>query len=387
MRLSFGAIVLSVLLLVGCGGCPAPVRKTAFIVLFDVSGSTQGTMRQRYFDDFQKVLDSCTGGDMLICDILTENTVATATFPIRETFPVYDSLLDNPLTYKKKNQRLRTLILEKARKILFTPTSRESDLLSGPLLIDKVCHGTMTQGCANKKAIIFTDGVQQTKACDFLKEHLDENRTAQLIQQERDKGHVPNLQGVDVWMAGAGAVNLERFKLDQIQNFWLSYFKVCNATFPAERYNTTLMNFGISQAGTVGSGTLVPPDANASQRAIPPSGPASNGRDNIADIASFNAGPNANPKALDTAALKSGDTGPKLIGYLVATSNGRKATLYYSDEAGVKKIIRFNNDLDMVPLAAGRYQVEVKSETGKIITRERNIIVGEGETSIIGPDN
>src|SRR5207245_10912836 len=78
----------------GCKGKEKP-PKTEF-VLFDLSASTATPeVRARYVADFERLLASVKGGDILVVDRLNSNTLAQSTFPANDTFKTMNHWLEN----------------------------------------------------------------------------------------------------------------------------------------------------------------------------------------------------------------------------------------------------------------------------------------------------
>jgi|YNPNPStandDraft_1061719.scaffolds.fasta_scaffold40250_2 hypothetical protein len=228
-------------------GCSQKAPSWVVFVLFDISGSTSAPeIRQRYFRDFQKILEAMQGGGLLMCDVITENTLATSN-PIEAFFPAYNPLIDNPLSHKKKLQKITEQMLVEAKKlILETPPAPMTDLMNSFQLASKIFNGERCKGAGGKALVVFSDMIEQSRNYDFQKLRLTEERTQQIIETERRDGRLPNLSGVKVWVSGATAAKkggVSPKKIYQIQNFWLHYFQACGADLTSERYATTLINF------------------------------------------------------------------------------------------------------------------------------------------------
>ena len=235
-------------------GCSAPKGSKApscvIFVLFDISGSTATPeIRKRYFDDFQKILAEVRGGELLVGDVITENTLATLSYPINESFPAYNRFVDNPLTHKRKMQKAIETAKEKAKKLILEhPPAPMTDLLNAFQAADKVFNGERCKDARHKILVVFSDMIEQSRRYDFTGEELTDKRIQEIIQKLRDEkpSQLPNLKGVKVWVAGATAAvkgGLSAQKIYEIENFWLRYFQACGANLTRERYSTTLINF------------------------------------------------------------------------------------------------------------------------------------------------
>lgn len=253
LRILFATVAFSITslgwLMTGCSaprGGKAP--SCAIFVLFDISGSTADPkIRQRYFDDFQKILAEVRGDELLMGDVITENTLATLSYPINESFPAYDRFVDNPLTHKRKMQKAIEIAKEKAKKlILGHPPAPRTDLLNAFQAADKVFNGERCKASPHKILVVFSDMIEQSRHYDFTREKLTQNRIQEIINTLKKDNQLPNLKGVKVWVAGATAAvkgGLSPQKIYEIENFWLRYFEACGADLTKDRYSTTLINF------------------------------------------------------------------------------------------------------------------------------------------------
>ena len=60
---------------------------------------------------------------------------------------------------------------------------------------------------------------------------------------ERKSGRIPDLKGVQVWVAGAGGSTPEQYL--RIQDFWIRYFQAAGADLRVNRYGAGLMDFSL----------------------------------------------------------------------------------------------------------------------------------------------
>ena len=235
-------------LMIGCSTQKDVKASSCVIfVMFDISGSTADPrIRQQYFDDFQKILAEMRGGEVLIGDLITENTLATLRFRIDVSFPAYDALKENRYTHKRKMQKAVDSAKKMVEKLIFEyPPAPETDLLNAFQAADKVFNGEKYKSSTHKILVVFSDMIE-TKRYNFLKEELTQDRIREIINTLRKKNELPNLKGVKVWVAGATAAvrgGLSLQKIYQIENFWLRYFEECGADLTKERYSVTLINF------------------------------------------------------------------------------------------------------------------------------------------------
>ena len=257
--LSLAAVLVLSLPLVGCGkrSSPPPPRRaakpqvadgapqTVVFVLFDLSGSTSAKpIRDRYERDFAKIVEQLKGGELVMGDVITENTLATASYPINQSFPRYDPWTTNRMKHKRTMEKAVATVAEQAKKVIHdTKAAPRTDLMNAFELAAKVFNGEQAGGAANKALVVFSDMVEQSRRYDFTGVPLDKKQANALIEKERAAGRLPKLEGAKVWVAGASAKGLASGKFHEIQAFWLAYFTACGAELTSERYAATLINF------------------------------------------------------------------------------------------------------------------------------------------------
>jgi len=217
--------------------------KTVF-VLFDLSESTaQSSIRQEYLEGFMKIVDIrevrndlkesfLQPGDVLVADIISDNSVSGSTFPILKEFQKYSFWRDNYLMFKKRLRTEKEEQAAKAEKILFNPERKVmyTDILSSLRIAERVFKRFKRD---ENILVIFSDMKEESKEYDFSRERLTDSRIDEIIRKERVKG-LPELKGVQVYVAGANADNRGQFR--NIQKFWIKYFKACGGILEEKNY-------------------------------------------------------------------------------------------------------------------------------------------------------
>jgi hypothetical protein len=79
---------------------------------------------------------------------------------------------------------------------------------------------------------------EESAEYNFARERLTDKRIEEIIRKERNKG-LPDLKGVKVYVAGARADDRRHFQ--NIQRFWMSYFKTCGAILEESNYGRGFM--------------------------------------------------------------------------------------------------------------------------------------------------
>lgn len=229
---------------------PAPPKRAIVFCLFDISGSTSSpAVRQRYMAEFEKLLGALEGGDAVMGDLITANSLATATYPINAELPIKGAL-DNPLSYQRSVEEAIERARAQAEKFILNGQPAEaSDLLSALYLAEKVLTGEAHAHRPIKALVIFSDMIQQHGDYDFTGIDLTDERIKQIIADEQNaQGGLPDLSGVRIWVVGAGAApegGLKPARLRQIEDFWRQYFAACGADLPSSHYGAALLNFSL----------------------------------------------------------------------------------------------------------------------------------------------
>jgi len=230
-------------------GCFDSKINSVVFVLFDASISTNDrAVREHYFEDFQKLLNNLHGQTQLVGDVITGNTMATATFPLDATITGFDQLTENLLTYKERQNAANKDIINTVKKIIDTAYSQSTDLLNSFQLAGKVFEEDRFKSAPNKILVVFSDMIEDSENYRFEKDNLNNQRINAIIKKEKDEGGLPELTGVKVYVVGATA-NSSSFsqvkpgQIYAIERFWMKYFADCGANITDSRYATRLLNF------------------------------------------------------------------------------------------------------------------------------------------------
>lgn len=235
-------IILFFVLMTIISGCGSKkVKEDVLVVLFDTSGSTQG-VRGRYLDDFKEALSIYKDDPnkiLIYGDVITENTLATASYPIKQTVEEDKGWLGNPL----KRESSKKLVVTQVKKAL-EQVSAKSDIMTGFQLAEKIFAGH--RNARDKRLIIFSDMIEQSSRYQFDVDKLDSNSINDIIAREKEDNRLPELNGVKIWVVGFAAAKkggLSSGKVQQIQDFWMCYEKATGAEADASRCAARLINF------------------------------------------------------------------------------------------------------------------------------------------------
>jgi len=241
----FAALVLSSML-IGCGNQGV---RTVIVPLVDSTAST-GSAHDRYAAGLERILQACRGGEHIVGDTITADSLATQSCRLDVSIPAYDPLQDTALTFGMKKRAALSQARQEMKKLLAERRpERGTDLLNAFSLAAKVFQADENRGAHEKALVVFSDMLEQTRTCDFASLQLDDAQIRRIIARERAAGRLPDLRGVEVWVAGAAASSRDGLSSDRIyriQTFWLRYFKSCGANLPPAHYGTTLLDFHLS---------------------------------------------------------------------------------------------------------------------------------------------
>ncbi len=225
-------------------------RPRVVFVLLDFSNSTW-SMRGSYAADFQKILDSLKAGDRLIVDRITANTLAQSTFPVNEELPqygifdqrgnpVYDPVNQKELAGKKKS------IQAKVDRMFSTGAEGQATPIMDATQLAQRVFDTY-RGTGAPVLVIFSDMVEVSDGYSFETQTLTPRNIESIIAKKESAGELPKLNGVKVYVVGAGAgqenSDITSLQWLGIQNFWLSYFAATGADLSKDRYGAALLEF------------------------------------------------------------------------------------------------------------------------------------------------
>jgi len=180
-------------------------------------------------------------GGVIAADIIDDNPVAHSTFPINESFDRYEPMKENKLDYERRIKQQRDTVLKEADAIMRKRAAPATDVIDAMQLAERVFS---TYEGNQKLLVVFSDMIEESRRYNFTTEKLTAARIGQIIANEQDAGRLPDLQGVEVCVVGAGATTsggLPADKLLTIREFWIQYFKAAGANLPKERYGSALL--------------------------------------------------------------------------------------------------------------------------------------------------
>jgi hypothetical protein len=216
-------------LLITCSGCEhkSKATGTAYYFIFDQSiGSV--VVRHRIEDTFSALVNDAEPGDIIAGVGANEDTERNAVAGFIETMPLYAFMTDSEQKYKIElaatKQRLQGHVTA-----LLQIEATGTDLLGGFILAGKFFSNTPARACGRRVLVVFTDGVQQSRDCDFtVTSTLQDNGVNTIIERERQLKRLPDLSTVEVHFVGVKLAVSEQAdmtseKMGLVQDFWTSY--------------------------------------------------------------------------------------------------------------------------------------------------------------------
>ncbi len=229
-----------------CESCEEKKPSKVVFVLFDLSGSTRlEPIRQKYLDDFSKILSNISFSDRIIADFITENPIAQSSFPVNTEFKSFDSFSDNKLIFEKKLENKKEDIKNTISKIVFNLDRiiYTTKILESLQLAERVFKIYKKD---HKVLVLFSDMIEESAIYNFNKANLSKSQRDKIINQIKSLGTLSDLSGVKVYVVGAGAGTYNRMnikKMSAIQDFWIDYFDACGAVLKKELYGGPLIGF------------------------------------------------------------------------------------------------------------------------------------------------
>lgn len=222
------------------------------VVLFDHSESTaKEAIRTRYLNDFKSIIDPDKFGrlgfrDAIYADRITGNSFSNASFKIQAVLDEEALKLapgnDNPTVIsariKKKLPELLKKLGTAAEELLSEKPSNTTDIMGALNAVEQLFNNYDKN--YRKKLVIMSDMLEFSKDYQFDKASLNENEINTIIHKEKNLKRLPNLEGVEVFVIGAGGANRE--KSLAVRNFWVQYFKATGAILDTKNYGAPVLS-------------------------------------------------------------------------------------------------------------------------------------------------
>ncbi len=223
---------------------------TLLVCLFDRSLSANDPVtKDLYLADFSKLVADLQPGDTVVADAITENPTATMRFPVHVVLPSYDPAMNNPMLHKRELQTAKRTLLEQVGQLVReTPGTKKTAILDALYVTRKVLQSESGKKAARRTIIVFSDMVEDSERANFEQEYLSAGRIKTLLSIEEKNSRLPDMKGVDVWVAGATPNRaMGEARIRSIETFWEAYFARCGALLTPDRYGPALLNFAVAK--------------------------------------------------------------------------------------------------------------------------------------------
>lgn len=204
------------------------------VVLFDLSLSTGSPeVRDAYCENFREVLSGVSHGDALAAGWIVESSVTQPTLPVDTTFTAFDPETTNPLL-EEAQRTTADSALAAARDSIHARTCRRlkeggrsvtsTDIITSlDLAADILAAGEGT----DDRLVIMSDMLEDSERYQFDELDLGASQRSEILGRERERGRIPDLEGVSVCVVGAGERDTDRYY--QVEEFWTAYFDSAGA--------------------------------------------------------------------------------------------------------------------------------------------------------------
>ncbi|MDZ7289515.1 MAG: hypothetical protein ONB44_18990 [candidate division KSB1 bacterium] len=218
----------------GCNHVDTAERRIVMIFV-DISLSSLPD-RENYKSYIEKVISKLQPGDVVAGGKIIDLTIADFTPIFYVELPPFDFWNDNRTLHKKMVERLTGRMFASIDSVLRSRGKVEKSEIINSFL---VCEQFMRNKTGKKSMVILSDMLECSSEFNFERDELNADYVDQAIQSLKAKGRIPNLQNVEVWIAGAHATTSEKYFT--VQSFWNRFLKETGANCRA--YSHTLLDF------------------------------------------------------------------------------------------------------------------------------------------------
>lgn len=205
------------------------------MVFVDVSLSSLPE-RENYKRYLEKIIASLKPGDVIAGGKIIDLTIADFTPIFNVQLPAFDFWNDNRTQHQKLVTKLTHQMFASIDSVLESRGKIEKSEIVNSFII---CDQFMRNKSGKKTLVILSDMMECSTEYNFDKDNVTPEYIDRAMQALRDKGRIPNLQNVDVWVVGAYAPSTEKYFA--VQNFWNRFLKETGAN--GRSYSHTLMDF------------------------------------------------------------------------------------------------------------------------------------------------
>lgn len=246
-----GLILQVLLLTAGCApASKASVPKgTEFVIFIDFSESIRNGNHRLFKKDLENhIIPTLSAGDRILIAPITDKTLTQfhplvdVTFP---SWPSFNGWSTNRLDYQNELKRINEKIPQLREEVtgsvsdIFSKNraSPHTDIFSSLILAEKLFHNI----ARNKVLVIMSDMIEDYPPYRFDRVAWSPDTTEELLKELDEKGLVPDLSGVCVYVSGTSAKTPDM--AEQISSFWYAYFDQAGADMHPSRYAHVLLHW------------------------------------------------------------------------------------------------------------------------------------------------
>jgi hypothetical protein len=218
-------------------GCDtsAPKEPRLVMVFIDVSLSTLPD-RENYKKYIDFIVSKLEAGDRIMVSRILDLTIAEFAPIYDAKFPAFNIFSDNRTHYDKTIRTMSRQIMATVDSVLdLRAKVQKSEIVNSFLICDQVMNGWS----GKRSVVIISDMQESSSEFNFDTDRLTPAYVENVLATLKLKNRIPQLRGVEVWIAGAYAKDTEQFFA--VQDFWKRYLAETGATLRA--YSHTLLDF------------------------------------------------------------------------------------------------------------------------------------------------
>jgi hypothetical protein len=186
-------------------------------------------MRDQYREDLQMLMQYVVPGDTVSVDVVSDNPLARTRWP-SWTLPKCGAM-EAAERCRAKGQRITDDLRDHIDALLDEETA-------GSAIVETILAAAKRPlagpECSQRMLFVFSDAVEESEHHDFPEMELTEESIDQVLAELGQLRLLPDLAGVQLWFAGATAVNGDKkteslATIQGIERFWQSYASAAGA--------------------------------------------------------------------------------------------------------------------------------------------------------------
>lgn len=193
-----------------------PPRTT--VVLVDASGSINTADREIYLQSLQAVGETLAAGDRVLVarvgDQSRSDFRAASDITVKQTGIRLDE--------EEAVEKARAELAQRAAELIAPENAKSTRIMEAITAAAEAFGPVPREG---GYLLLLTDAVEESDLANFARTAPNETAIASVLQKAKKAGLVPDLQGVNVSLVGAGGSHYA-----EIEQFWRAYFAETGAT-------------------------------------------------------------------------------------------------------------------------------------------------------------